>query len=410
MTFLRNVSYISILNIATAGLSLAWIPTLITTLGTEDYGKFVLTTTLSSIFFSLLYINNWQWLLIQLDKKSFGATRISIANDLLFTAITITVSAQLPQLNAQLGFSPKEYLPILQSHLIGLALSHQSIYIAYYRHQNRFTPPAVIALTSELLKATSIYAACFFAETKTDALTTMTNTLWLFCIPHVAANIISSTALKPFGYKTNLLNDISSFTSYNFYLHQKNIADLLINHFDKIIVKANLGYHSLAIYDLLKKAGYAFSKLLAPVYPIIFRDLVSAARSGDSLRDKLNHHTQIFTLTSLAIYGSLEIILYLSNHLPNPAAIIETLNQHQTEIRLYVTCHLLGFSFCAYHLLPSVLEKTKIDFYLTVTANLLFTALFYATTKHTLLLGIISILIQYASLILAKIWIAKKLT
>lgn len=408
MSFLRKVGSLSLINISTAAVSLIWIPTLISFLGLHDYGSFILATTIASISYSILYINSWQWLLIKFKDCKFGAINVPISNDIIYTFALLTLALQVEQTNNIYHFISAEYIPILESYMIGFSISHLSIYTAFFRSKNKFTPPALVALASEIIKAVLIVVVCTVATQKKVAIDWLGSTLWAFGIPHVIANIYCTLKLRPRIFDITK-SDLNSFLRYNCYLHPKNISDLLINHFDKIIININLGSNALAVYDLLKKLGYALSKLLSPVYPVVFGDLVTASTNKKSLRDKLNKQTKYFTIIAIAIYALFELALQVVPALPLPSTVTNIIYDYETEITLYIICHLLGFAFCSYHLILSALGKTKIEFYITTIANLMFVAAFYLVTKHSLLLGIFAILLQYTGLILAKAWMTKKI-
>ncbi|WP_458718246.1 lipopolysaccharide biosynthesis protein [Pseudomonas gregormendelii] len=407
MSFLKKASGLSLLNLSTAAVSLIWIPVLINFLGIESYGGFVLATTIASILYSLLYINSWQWLLIKYKDNHFQSTNIALISDFIFTGISIGIALQIDNLNLHYNFLSEEQLPILKSYLIGFSISHVSIYTALFRSKEKFNEPAIIALLSEMVRAAIIVTTCTVTEDKASALTMLGYTLWLFGMPHAIANIYCILKSKSLNSITKF--DFISYFKYNCYLHPKNMSDLLINHFDKIIITINQGPAALAIYDLLKKLGYAVSKLLSPVYPIVFGDLVSGSRDGKTLRSKCNSYLKQFSKIALGLYACFELTLLISPALPIEKSVIDAIISYQYEIRLYILCHLLGFAFCAYHLVLSASGNTKTEFYITTIANIAFIALFYMTTKHSLLLGIIAILLQYSGLILAKVWITRKI-
>ncbi|MBR9829269.1 MAG: oligosaccharide flippase family protein, partial [Oceanospirillales bacterium] len=360
---LKKLMPLSLINIATACLTLIWVPILISVVGAESYGKFILIVTISSIIYSIIYINNWQWLLIKLEENKKNSVYVSIANDILYFLCILTIIFIIKS-TAFISLSD-EYKRLLCSYLIGFSISIQSIYVAYFRSINKFNTAALVVFFSELLKSSLIIFACYYYDSDKEIIGFLSGFIWIFGLPHIVLSFYSVIKLRDFIDLNGFFENFRNFINYNIYLHPKNISDLVINHFDKVIIKINLGYEALAVYDILKKIGYSISKLLSPIYPIVFRELVKIANDNEALRIYAGKTTKVLILISIGIYLSVEFLYFFRSLFINESHLLNKVIFYSGEARLYIICHLLGFSACVIHLILSALSETKKEFIIT---------------------------------------------
>ena len=358
----------------------------------------MLSATIASILSGLIYINCWQWLLIRKTEKKENALITAYLSDTIYSILMVIAAfitwnwgeAIYEELNVKLACSC----------ILGIALSQQSLYIAHFREKNKFSPPAFIALLAECVRAGLIITACISSNGSEETLSLISKLLWIFGAPHFLMNMICFLSTKE-RLKIPPITILLDFFQYNFYLHTKNLSDLFINHFDKIIINYHMGLTGLATYDLIKKIGFAISKLLSPAQPLIFKELVDAEHNKQKIISIKNKYTPIFMGASIFTYFMLELGIYISSFFYDYEA-ITFIQKNSTEIRLYIACQLLGFSFCFYHLALGAIGETKIESKVTWAANLIFLFLFYLLSQISLAAAIFAIIIQYASLILIK--------
>lgn len=249
-------------NLVAALLGLLTISFFIKEIGLVEYGDFVYSLVVVQIISLVVNAQTWQAITLCYEEGKI-VNRDRLRSIMIFE-VALNICAFLFSFLV---------LTLLDSEFQFLAfyplLNNLNAFMGVTRGRRLYLLASLITVLIECIK---LYAVYLFSinDLGGDSFSFLwAISAWIYGL-FILAYFISEKLYAGFKYIR-----FESWLDMSLKIHLKNMSDLPISHLDRLVVNWNLGSEGLALFDVMKKVGYGFGRLLGPIWQVIFTELKS---------------------------------------------------------------------------------------------------------------------------------------
>lgn len=388
-----------LLNVSGTAISFFAIPITLRIMGIEYYGSFVFMQSVAMIAFTLVTVQYWQGLLVELPGKSSSVTMLKrqVRRSMLFelggmaAAMAAVLAMLLPALHiSQIhGFGVVDVMLIVASTL----LPSLGSLVAFYRLTNKYQVLLMAGLCANVLRLVLLLAAAKWSPTPSSVIV-------CYAVPEVCrlallALIIYLQPADDIGGEAALV-DNRAILATGKWSTMLAVADLPVAYIDKVLVGVALSPEALGIYNILKRLYAIISMATAPVYTNSIPEFSHKLNVGDRAGAFALWRKTILILLPVATLIGLTAFLCRPIWVP---IIYRGLAQYDLELFIMMLTAVIGGSFITTHAFYWALGKKKETSVVTVCSNLLYMAELLVLSHYFGITGAISAFLLHVSLV-----------
>ncbi|ELX13297.1 polysaccharide biosynthesis protein domain-containing protein [Janthinobacterium sp. HH01] len=388
-----------LLNVSSTAIGFFAIPITLKIMGIELYGSFIFMQSVAMIAFTLVTVQYWQGLLVELPGKisSVAVLKREIGRSLLFelagmaTAFLAVLALMVPALHISQvsGFGPLDAVFIVLSML----LPSLGSLVAFYRLTNKYQVLLMAGVSANLLRLVMLYGAAHWSPTPSSVIV-------CYALPELCRLTYLGLLIyrKPAGpvEPADAPLDQRAVLSTGKWSTLLAVADLPVAYIDKVLVGVALSPEALGVYNILKRLYAIISMATAPVYTNSIPEFSHKLNVGDRAGAFALWRKTILILLPVATLIGLTAFLCRPIWVP---IIYRGLAQYDLELFIMMLTAVIGGSFITTHAFYWALGKKKETSVVTVCSNLLYMAELLLLSHYFGITGAISAFLLHVSLV-----------
>ncbi|MQA19999.1 lipopolysaccharide biosynthesis protein [Rugamonas rivuli] len=396
---LKNSVLSFLLNVSSTAIGFFAIPITLKIMGIELYGSFIFMQSVAMIAFTLVTVQYWQGLLVELPGKisSVAVLKQQIGRSLLFelagmaTALLAVLALMVPALHISQvsGFGPLDAVFIVLSML----LPSLGSLVAFYRLTNKYQVLLMAGVSANLLRLVMLYGAAHWSPTPSSVIV-------CYALPELCRLTYLGLLIyrKPAGpvEPSDAPLDQRAVLSTGKWSTLLAVADLPVAYIDKVLVGVALSPEALGVYNILKRLYAIISMATAPVYTNSIPEFSHKLNVGDRAGAFALWRKTILILLPVATLIGLTAFLCRPIWVP---IIYRGLAQYDLELFIMMLTAVIGGSFITTHAFYWALGKKKATSVVTVCSNLLYMAELLVLSHYFGITGAISAFLLHVSLV-----------
>ncbi|WP_152446871.1 lipopolysaccharide biosynthesis protein [Janthinobacterium sp. HH01] len=396
---LKNSVLSFLLNVSSTAIGFFAIPITLKIMGIELYGSFIFMQSVAMIAFTLVTVQYWQGLLVELPGKisSVAVLKREIGRSLLFelagmaTAFLAVLALMVPALHISQvsGFGPLDAVFIVLSML----LPSLGSLVAFYRLTNKYQVLLMAGVSANLLRLVMLYGAAHWSPTPSSVIV-------CYALPELCRLTYLGLLIyrKPAGpvEPADAPLDQRAVLSTGKWSTLLAVADLPVAYIDKVLVGVALSPEALGVYNILKRLYAIISMATAPVYTNSIPEFSHKLNVGDRAGAFALWRKTILILLPVATLIGLTAFLCRPIWVP---IIYRGLAQYDLELFIMMLTAVIGGSFITTHAFYWALGKKKETSVVTVCSNLLYMAELLLLSHYFGITGAISAFLLHVSLV-----------
>lgn len=388
-----------LLNVSSTAIGFFAIPITLKIMGIELYGSFIFVQSVAMIAFTLVTVQYWQGLLVELPGKvsSVAVLKREIGRSLLFelagmaTAFLAVLVLMLPILDIPQvrGFGALDAVFIVLSML----LPSLGSLVAFYRLTNKYQVLLMAGVGANLLRLAMLYGAAHWSPTPSAVIV-------CYALPELCRLSYLGLLIyrKPGGpvEPAEAPLDQRAVLSTGKWSTLLAVADLPVAYIDKVLVGVALSPEALGVYNILKRLYAIISMATSPVYTNSIPEFSHKLNVGDRAGAFALWRKTILMLLPVATLIGLTAFLCRPIWVP---IIYRGLAQYDLELFIMMLTAVIGGSFITTHAFYWALGKKKETSVVTVCSNLLYMAELLVLSHYFGITGAISAFLLHVSLV-----------
>lgn len=396
---LKNSVLSFLLNVSSTAIGFFAIPITLKIMGIELYGSFIFVQSVAMIAFTLVTVQYWQGLLVELPGKvsSVAVLKREIGRSLLFelagmaTAFLAVLVLMLPILDIPQvrGFGALDAVFIVLSML----LPSLGSLVAFYRLTNKYQVLLMAGVGANLLRLAMLYGAAHWSPTPSAVIV-------CYALPELCRLSYLGLLIyrKPGGpvEPAEAPLDQRAVLSTGKWSTLLAVADLPVAYIDKVLVGVALSPEALGVYNILKRLYAIISMATSPVYTNSIPEFSHKLNVGDRAGAFALWRKTILMLLPVATLIGLTAFLCRPIWVP---IIYRGLAQYDLELFIMMLTAVIGGSFITTHAFYWALGKKKETSVVTVCSNLLYMAELLVLSHYFGITGAISAFLLHVSLV-----------
>ncbi|MYM88087.1 oligosaccharide flippase family protein [Rugamonas sp. FT82W] len=396
---LKNSVMSFLLNVSGTAISFFAIPITLRIMGIEYYGSFVFMQSVAMIAFTLVTVQYWQGLLVELPGKSSSVTLLKrqVGRSMLFelagmVAATVSVLVLLLpvfHLSQVKGFGIVDVVLTVVSTL----LPSLGSLVAFYRLTNKYQVLLTAGLCANILRLLLLLAAAKWSPTPSTVI--VCYAVPELCRMMVLALIIHRQPADDPGAEAALV-DHRAILSAGKWSTMLAVADLPVSYIDKVLVGVALSPEALGIYNILKRLYAIVSMATSPVYTNSIPEFSHKLNVGDREGAFALWRKTIMVLLPISSFIGLAAFVCRPLWVP---IIYRGLDHYALELFLMMLTAVVGGSFITTHAFYWALGKRRQTSVVTVCSNLLYIGELLVLSHFFGITGAISAFLLHVSLV-----------
>lgn len=388
-----------LLNVSGTAISFFAIPITLRIMGIEYYGSFVFMQSVAMIAFTLVTVQYWQGLLVELPGKSSSVTLLKrqVGRSMLFelggmaAALATVLTMLLPvfHISQIQGFGVLDVVLIVVSTL----LPSLGSLVAFYRLTNKYQVLLMAGLCTNVLRLLMLLAAAKWSPTPSSVIVCYAAPE--FCRLALLALIIYRQPADDPGQDAARV-DNRTILNTGKWSTMLAVADLPVAYIDKVLVGVALSPEALGIYNILKRLYAIISMATSPVYTNSIPEFSHKLNVGDRAGAFALWRKTILILLPVATLIGMTAFLCRPIWVP---IIYRGLSQYDLELFIMMLTAVIGGSFITTHAFYWALGKKKETSVVTVCSNLLYMAELLVLSHYFGITGAISAFLLHVSLV-----------